>query len=480
MAAMTVSEAPRSRTSGFLTWFFCALPLLGFWLYGLFDLDEGFYASVAGDMLRRGEWLTPTLNGSPWFEKPILIYWLAKPSILVFGQVIGPRLPSVLCSLLLYGVVGAFVRRRAGHAAAQISMLILATSLLMVGVGRMMMTDAPMVLCLTTGLLAFFESLLGDIRWRWLAGFALGLSVLAKGPIGCVVFCLIGAWTFWREPDLRSSFRGSWSVGIALFVLTVASWYLPAYAANGKLFVEEFLIKQNLERFTGGDSAHSVGGLLGLVFYLAVLVAGMLPWIFWLPGSWRMEGSDDESRFRRFLASWAVIVFLFFTLSSAKLPHYILPTVPALAVLIGLRVAASAQRVRLVWLPGAIASVAACVIVNLGFIVYYNGTHREIHDLASLVRNQGGSVVAYQMSRRTASQETRTANLQETSHPSISFYVNRPVLDIEDLNILTKFHRPIWIITRPNRLSLADLAAFHLEPVSTPKPPRQYALFVIR
>ena len=95
-----------------------ALPFLGFWLTGLTDLDEGYYGAVAAEMNRRGEWLIPFYNGSPWFEKPILLYWLAKPSLMLFGEVVGPRLPSVVCSLGTLAVVAWFVFARGGVAPA--------------------------------------------------------------------------------------------------------------------------------------------------------------------------------------------------------------------------------------------------------------------------------------------------------------------------------------------------------------------------
>jgi len=84
--------------------------MVGWWTYGLFDLDEGFYASVTGSMIRHHEWITPLYNGKPWFEKPILMYWLAKPSVMLFGTEVGPRLPSVLCTIALYAIDGVQVR----------------------------------------------------------------------------------------------------------------------------------------------------------------------------------------------------------------------------------------------------------------------------------------------------------------------------------------------------------------------------------
>src|SRR4051812_41619111 len=137
------SPSPEPRTlrpvPWLLLWLFAVLPLLGWWLYGLFDLDEGFYGAVVAEMNRRGEWITPYYNGQPWFEKPILLYWVAKPLMMLFGNVVGPRLPSILATLGTYALVARFVRRYWDHAAAQWCVLVLASTTLVVGLGRMMM-----------------------------------------------------------------------------------------------------------------------------------------------------------------------------------------------------------------------------------------------------------------------------------------------------------------------------------------------------
>src|SRR5579862_2818619 len=112
-------------------------------------------------MNRRGEWITPFFNGHPWFEKPILLYWVAKPCLALFGNAIGPRLPSILATLGTYAVVGWFTKRRFGSAAAVLSVIALSSCLLVVGVGRMMLTDPLLLLTLTAAFCTFWESLQG-------------------------------------------------------------------------------------------------------------------------------------------------------------------------------------------------------------------------------------------------------------------------------------------------------------------------------
>lgn len=148
-----------TRGWDFVALLLALLPLLGFWTYGLFDLDEGFYAAAAREMLRRGEWVTPLYQGHPWFEKPILLYWMAIPSIAAFGEAVGPRLPSVLCSAGTLLLVFAAARRWLGEASGRTSLLVLGSSILAVGAGRMMLADPPLILFLSAALLLFWASL---------------------------------------------------------------------------------------------------------------------------------------------------------------------------------------------------------------------------------------------------------------------------------------------------------------------------------
>ena len=430
-----------------------ALPFVGFWLYGLFDLDEGFYAAVAAEMNRRGEWIIPYYNGEPWFEKPILLYWLAKPSIWLFGEMVGPRLPSVLASIGLYLLVAWFSTRRLSPQTGRLAILILAGSLLFVAAGRMMLTDPLLVLLLSGAFLTFWESLVGDRRWRLLTALLLGLSVLAKGPVGLILFAFPAGWTFWREPELRPAFRGYWVAGTLILLIVVASWYLPAYLRAGDLFVQKFLIEQNVGRFTGGDVAHKLEGPQNLVFYIAILLIGMLPYSLWVPRAWPLKARSDNPLLR-YLAAWSTIVFVFFTLGGAKLPHYILPAVPPLAMLVAVHLGEG--RKSLHW--AGLWVVVIAVVENLGFMRYYAGelpgvtSHQEVHRLTRTARDLGLPLAIYQMSRRQADRGTGGLKIQETSHPSALFYLGRDALQTDDFKAVLSLRRPTLILTRIGRL----------------------------
>jgi len=460
------------------------LPLLGYWAYGLFDLDEGYYAAVVAEMLRSGDWITPHYNGEPWYEKPVLTYWLAAPFVLALGEDWGPRSGSVLAMLGLYLVVFRFARRYLGAAAAAWAVLIAGSSLLLVGIGRMLMPDAPLVLFLSLSLFTWYRSLAEPLPWRAWSGLTLGLAVLAKGPVALALFALIVTATYVWEPELRKGYRGGWLAWVALFAVSVSLWYLPAYWAHPQEFVQKFLIEQNLERFAGGDEAHRVGGLFGWVFYLPVLLGGMFPWSLWIPSAWplRSRVGGDEGRFLRFCAVWAVVTFGLFTVSGSKLPHYIAPAVPPLAILVGAHLGArfGNSKRALAW-PVAWASGVA-VLANVALWTYYHQFHADVHALVKYARRQGGRLAAYQLPRRSLDLGTGKLKIQETSHPSLAFYWDGPVLLAERLEELLEPRETLWVVTRPGRLKDEDFQAMRARgwravPVEGIAPPTHYVLY---
>ena len=420
------------------------LPLLGWWLTGLFDLDEGFYGAVAAEMNRRHEWITPFYNGHPWFEKPILVYWLVKPSLLLFGDMVGPRLPSVLCTFGSYAMVGWFASKRFAPAVAPLAVLVLGSSLLFLGVGRMLMTDPPLVLCLTGAFLAFWESLAGNPRWRIVFGFLIGASVLAKGPVGVLLAIPILGWTYWRQPELRPRFRGYWTITSVVFCLVVASWYVPAYLIDGQLFVQKFLVEQNLQRFTGGDKAHTLGGFQSLTLFIPVFLLGMAPWSWWA-----IKSLKQGDPLRRYLACWAVVVFVFFSISGAKLVHYILPLFPPMALLVADKI----QGFK--WAPKlAVAmTLGMAVLATTVFNVYYPSSGQaEARRKILMAKDRKIPVVLYQLSRRQKRLGTGGTTIQETSLPSLLLYLDSTALDTDDWATVLAQPRPFTIFTRPGRI----------------------------
>jgi 4-amino-4-deoxy-L-arabinose transferase-like glycosyltransferase len=355
---------------------------------------------------------------------------------------------------------------------------------LVVAIGRMIMTDSILLFFFTAAMLTYWESLVGNPRWRLLTAACLGSAVLAKGPVALILFVAIAGWTAFGNRGSRTSDRGSgigdrggnevsvWITGTLILLAIIASWYVPAYLANGQTFVSEFLIKQNLGRFTGGDSAHTLPFLKSFWFYIPILLVGMFPWILWLPGAWPRANrgsrtADRGSALRSYLAGWAGIIFVFFTISGAKLPHYVLPCAPPIAILVGWCLAEkwtelSREQIRpklvlkLCWL------IASWIIVQGGFEFWYSKSGQaEAHSFARYIKAQNlgkdAPVAVYQLPRRTHDLGTGKAKIQETSLPSVSFYADQDLVETDKLSDLEAGPKPIWIFTRVGRISDAEV-----------------------
>ncbi len=332
-----------------LIWLLVLFALLGSVVFGLTDLDEGFYASVAWEMHQRGDWLTPTFQGKPWFEKPPLLYWLMMASMRLFGEnPFALRLPSVVMYGLILVVLGLWGNRRLDRGVGTLGALLFAVAPLSLLLARLAITDMALCFWLLLTLIALWE--LPTCPWLWapLGGIALGLAVLTKGPVGFLLMGLLYLWNACLLHQRGLKFR--WVlVALLLTVATCVPWYAGVYFQHGEEFFSEFVLRQNLLRFAGGDTAHSVlpllqrgtfsgivaGVLVYLLFYGAVLVLGAFPMVLGGDGLWRLFGSSDA--LLRYLARWSWLVFGLFTLSFTKLPAYIFPMFPALALLVAWR-----------------------------------------------------------------------------------------------------------------------------------------------
>lgn len=459
----------------------CLIPLLGWWLYGLFDLDEGFYGAVVSEMNRRGEWISPFFNNELWYEKPILLYWFAKPCVILFGPTLGARLPSVLAAAGCYWLVFWFARQHLDKLALRpvrsgyLAMLILATSLLFVYIGRAMMTDMLLTFCLTAMFFGYWHGLTEDPKAFLWSGAALGGAILAKGPVGIILLipiALYAAFFLKKKPSL-------WAVGGALVAIAVAaSWYVPAYLKDGDVFVQKFLVEQNLNRFRGGDLAHSIG-VSHWVYFIPIMFLAMAPWSFfdtrsldpnkksqnWILAAlkfifyplrlaWPSSAKDPALRY---LGACVWVPFAFFSASSAQLVHYILPCLPPLALLLGVRLSESWNEIPK-WSWRWLAAVT--ILINGGVYAWYQlSGHAEVHALARSVKDRSEPVVVYQMSRREKELGTGKPKIRETSHPSIEFVLDHPYLEAETLEDLKAAPKPLLIITRANRISDADRAS---------------------
>jgi len=316
----------------------CALLFfLGLGALGLTDRDEGSNAEAAREMVASGDWLTPTLNGTPRFAKPILIYWLIACSYLVFGvSEFTARLPSALFGTLLVLMQYAFATRLLGPTVGFRAALMLLLNFEVLAIGRMVLTDMVLVFFTTLSIFSFFLAMEGEGRAkRWYWGFYVGvaLATLTKGPVGVLVplLAVIPYLLFtrrWREVVAECRLL----TGTAVFLLIAAPWYAAMFLLHGAGYAASAR-GDTLTRFFSVIGGH--GGTI--LFYIPILLFGFFPWSGFLPSALveaLRERQDPQRALQALCAVWILGVFLFFTLSSTRLPHYIAPLFPAAALLV--------------------------------------------------------------------------------------------------------------------------------------------------
>lgn len=300
-----------------------ALSFLYFWGLadvGLLGPDEPRYAAIGRQMARSGDWVTPILWGKPWYEKPALLYWLGGiGNALGLGPELAPRFPVALTAvafiLFLYRIISrAFASSKTGLYAA----IILATSAAWVAFGFVSVTDVPLAACLGVAVLvAIFEGP------AWVAGVFLGLAVLAKGLVPWVLYVPILAWLLWAKQWKRAALI------LGLSIVTAAPWYVLCYMKNGWPFIAEFFIKHHFQRFSTDALRH----VQPWYFYLPVLLGAVFPWTPLYGVLFKKPIWEDQRL--RILGIWILWGLVFFSASKNKLPGYILPIVPGIAILLG-------------------------------------------------------------------------------------------------------------------------------------------------
>jgi 4-amino-4-deoxy-L-arabinose transferase-like glycosyltransferase len=336
-------------------------PLLGGDGMGLVGADEPRYAQIAHEMLVRFDaaptlrdklsaCVTPYLYGHPWLEKPALYYWRAMFLFQDFGvHDWSARLPSTTFAFIMVGLIYLHMRRfrPGGHLDAA---LITVACAGIIGFARGASTDMQMAAPLAIGLLgwyAWYET--GSKFWLYDIYFFTGLATLAKGPVApFLAIVIVAAFAFLRR-EWSILYRSLWWPGVALYFAMVLPWFIAVQHQNPTFF-REFFLEHNLERFATNRYQH----IQPFWYYLVVVVLAVMPWtviairaladgIMTSVAEWRLRHATNSKRcanrpgdaFPEFLVLWALIPILFFSFSKSKLPGYILPSIPPIAILTG-------------------------------------------------------------------------------------------------------------------------------------------------
>lgn len=317
-----------------------SLSILFFVLLGsraLFVPDEGRYAEIAREMVSLGDYITPHLDGIKYFEKPILYYWLMAAAIKIAGLSLW-SIRSINAGLALLGcLITYFVGRKLfDRSTGLLASLILSTSTLYFMLAHMISLDLTVTFFLSTSLFAFLLGCYTPIGIKrrlyiWCTFASAALAVLTKGLIGIVFpIMIIGTWVTllneWRL--LKNLYLPS---GLFIFLLITVPWHLLVGWKNPEFFYFYF-IEQHFLRYT----TEHVGHYQPAWFFIPVLILGFFPWVAFLPQTivnlFRKQG--HQFKLELFFLLWALLIFIFFSISKSKLIPYILPIFVPLAILI--------------------------------------------------------------------------------------------------------------------------------------------------
>lgn len=337
--------------------------------------DEGRYAEIPREMLVTGDWLTPRLNGLKYFEKPPLQYWMTAIGYRVFGvhewtARLWPALSTFLATLFL-GYVGW---RLGGARMGVYTGAAVAASAGFTIQAHLLTLDAGLTAFLSVGFGAFIlaqrtaDYATAQRRWMWLAWAALAGATLSKGLIGVLIpGAALVLYTI-ANRDLAVWRRLHLASGLGIYLVLTAPWFVAVSLANEEFF-RFFFIHEHFTRYL--TSEHKRGQPWW--FFIPLLLLGVLPWLpvlgWGIVRTWR-EGAAPAGRFswQRFALVWAAFVFVFFSASGSKLPSYILPMFPVLALVAAARLCdiPQATLLRLTW-----PLVAFAGLVLAGTLAFY-------------------------------------------------------------------------------------------------------------
>jgi 4-amino-4-deoxy-L-arabinose transferase-like glycosyltransferase len=375
--------------------------IIVFYFYGLGKLpllgpDEPRYAQVAREMLLNRDLITPTLGGHTWFEKPALLYWMIVAAFKVFGvSEWSARLGPAVCGLLTIVAVWCVGRAVDGTDAPSFAfwgLVVSASCLGLIVFSRAASFDVVITMTSTWSLAFFLLHELPSTKSKrlLLAGFYVfvGLSLLAKGLVGIVIpFGVVGLYYLLRR---RWPSRPVWLSlvwGLPAAVIVSASWYAPVIARHGWTFIDGFFVQHHFARFVSNKYHHPQP----FYFYSAIILMLAFPWTVHLiialvkARNWQWRGADSVNIVRVFALAWLLLPIVFFSFSGSKLPGYILPSVPAVALLVADRLTVVPKTRWPLVIAGA---TVVFVVIALQFAMPF-ARRESVKDLLALADSRG-------------------------------------------------------------------------------------------
>jgi 4-amino-4-deoxy-L-arabinose transferase-like glycosyltransferase len=327
---------------------------------GFVSTDEPRYASIGREMARSGDWVTPRLDGSAWFEKPPLLYWMtAAGNTVHLPDEWAARLPVALLSLGFLLLFFYYIAREFSIQTAIAATTILATSAGWLAYSFVALTDLPMSAMLGAAILV---TLLENRKWSgFAAGALLGFAVLGKAFVPLVLFAPVFLIA-----------RGKRSAIILGCIAVAAPWHVLCFLRNGHAFWDEYFWRQQFSRFFTTERQH----VHGWWYYLPVLLAGLFPWTPLVALLVRRATYIDVRI--RYLGLWLVYGLVFFSASQNKLAGYLLPLMPGVALLLAMALERANEKSKigawllaastglLIELPSVVAALPEAMVSGIG------------------------------------------------------------------------------------------------------------------
>ncbi len=289
----------------------------------LFNLDEGAFSEATREMVESGNYLTTYLNGALRFDKPILIYWLQAFSVHIFGLgEFALRLPSALSATLWVVVLYWFTKEHFDRYIAFMAAFMMATALQVSIIAKASIADGLLNLLIASSMFLFYlyYTRRHKLYLYGLFGF-IALGVLTKGPVAILVPLAVTFIFMARKRELGLWLRMVFNpLGIVIFAVVALPWYILEYLDQGELFINGFFFKHNINRFNTSLEGHSGS----LFYFIPVALVGLMPYTTLFVRAIRDIKSWFADDLHQFLIIWFLFVFLFFSLSGTKLPHYVI------------------------------------------------------------------------------------------------------------------------------------------------------------
>lgn len=405
----------------------CAiLFFLGLDKRGLWVPDETRYIAVAKDIAESGNWVTLSLNGAIYHEKPPIFFWLISIFSLLFSKFseFSARFPSAVTGLGGALITYLFAKRLFDDKVALLSTIILSTSLAYLGASRWVILDPTLTFFAISAIYLFYLGLTEPRKREitYILAFAsMALGTLTKGPVGFILPLLVLIIYASFIKNLRALFSKEFFFGFILFLLIILSWLIPACISGGEAYTKELLLKQIFGRYFKAFHHKEP-----FYFYFVRFPSEFLPWTFFLPQSvvFLVKNKMRENNVK-FIFIWFAAIFLFFTFSTSKNDLYILPAYPAAAIAIAYHWQSRLNRT-----PKAFIYVLAFMIILNAILTYSIFPYIDKYKSTKYFSE---SVINY----LTPAQQLRTF---QTNPVYWLFYLNRrQIEEIDDIDRLNEY-----------------------------------------